>query len=155
VKKNSYINFIEENTPDFHQYRGDIQHISGKVLGSHKGIYRFTHGQREGLGVSWKEPLYVADIDSASRTIKVAEKRYLAEDKFTVSCLNWFDSPLLYKDILVKVRYNSLFHDCRLKLAGDKAIVLLNDKVEALTPGQIAVFYCKDMVLGAGIIQRN
>ncbi|MEI8348603.1 MAG: tRNA 2-thiouridine(34) synthase MnmA [Candidatus Omnitrophota bacterium] len=155
VEEQSYAHFIEKNTCDFKRYEGDIRHVNGTALGKHKGIYRFTYGQRGGLGIGWSEPLYVAAIDARTNTVVVGEKKYLYKDIFLVQSLNWFSPPEKYRTIKVKIRYNSPWYDCRLKIDGQVVTVSLKEKVAAITPGQIAVFYHNDMVVGAGIISKN
>lgn len=154
INNRTYPQFIEANLESRGQYQGNIRHVSGDILGRHKGIYYFTRGQRSGLGIAWKEPLYVIDIDRESKDVIVGEKDYLYKDEFRVSSLNWFGSIRQnYKDIGVKVRYNSLIYKCDLKLSKTIGIVFLNDKISAVAPGQLAVFYAGNKVLGGGIIQ--
>jgi tRNA-specific 2-thiouridylase len=162
VKEKPYTKFIEKHIASTSMYEGDIRHIKGDMLGKHKGIYYYTYGQRQGLGISWKEPLYVIAIDSETKTVIVGEKKYLYRDRFTASCLNWFVEPKEYlfsrklaKAVTVKVRYNSPFYNCSVSLNGDKAVVLLKEGIAAITPGQIATFYHRDNVLGGGIIEKN
>ncbi len=152
IQDKNYPDFIEENTPDYQRYAGRIKHTSGDILGKHKGTYYYTLGQRGGLGVSWKEPLYVTAIDSQTKIVTVGEKEFLYRDKFSVHSLNWFVSPKKYKDIKVKVRYRSPRVSCRLKIEGNRAEVNLSKRVDSLTPGQVATFYYQDLVLGGGII---
>ncbi|MDD3296432.1 MAG: tRNA 2-thiouridine(34) synthase MnmA [Candidatus Omnitrophica bacterium] len=139
---------------------GNICHVNGKVLGTHSGIYCFTLGQRSGLGISWKEPLYVVDIDPVTKTVRVGEKSYLYKNNFKVKNPNWFIREYqLFKKLLnkltVKIRYNSLAYPCNVTLEKDTAKVFLRKGVHAITPGQIAVFYYKDIVIGAGEITKQ
>jgi len=155
VRGKYYPEFIEANTADYHKYRGQIKHINGKTLGRHKGIYYYTYGQRGGLGISWHQPLYVTAINDRTKEIIVVEKDLLYKDTFFVHSLNWFLSPKKYKDIKVKVRYNFDPVSCDLKIIEDKARVKLHKKIDSLAPGQIASFYHKDLLLGAGIIEKG
>lgn len=150
----SYINFIEKNSPDCFKYAGDIKHISGKILGKHKGIYRYTLGQRAGLGIAWPKPLYVIAIEAKTNTVIAGEREFLSRDCFSVVSLNWFAPPREFKNIKVKIRYNSKFYNCSLDIKENRAQVKLKEKAEAIAPGQIAVFYWKDLLLGGGIISR-
>jgi tRNA-specific 2-thiouridylase len=156
VKDRSYVDFIERSIGSFDSYKGQVTHVNGMVLGQHKGIYYFTYGQRGGLGISWKEPLYVTDIDPLTRTVTVGEKRYLYKNEFVVEALNWFDCPEGYDNFTVKIRYNSPAYSCRIGFLQDtnKIKVVLTEKVNAITPGQVATFYYKDFVIGAGIISK-
>jgi tRNA-specific 2-thiouridylase len=152
VKDKTYYEFIEEHISDNHKYSGHIKHVSGEILGKHKGIYHFTCGQRGGLGVAWKEPLYVKSIDSETKTVVVGERECVYKDEFSVSNINWFTSLKNHENIKVKIRYNSPLYDCFLKLEGEKARVSLKEKVGAVAAGQIAAFYSNDLLLGGGII---
>ncbi len=154
VKGMSYAEFIEKYIDSSHNCCGQIQHVCGKKLGTHKGIHHYTYGQRGGLGVAWKEPLYVTDIDSSTKTVVVGEREHLGKDRFLVGNLNWFVSSESFKSLKVRIRYNSSFYGCRLKDCGEKVLVLLEQKVDAITPGQLATFYCDDKVVGGGIIEK-
>lgn len=148
-----YGRFIKENISTLDKYKGEIQHISGKVFGRHNGFYNFTYGQRSGLGIAWKEPLYVVGIDSKKAVVLVGEKKYLYKNEFEVSALNWFLPVKKYeKDLKVRIRYNSPLYDCRIEIREDSVKVFLEDKIDAVTPGQIAAFYSSGIVIGAGVI---
>ena len=155
VQDKYYPEFIEENITDHHKQRGYIKHVSGKVLGKHKGIYYYTYGQRSGLGVSWTHPLYVTNVDPETKDVIVAEKNLFCRNSFFVHSFNWFLSPKKYKDIKVKVRYNSAPLSCNLRFIDDRVEVKLEKKIDFLAPGQIAAFYRKDTLLGAGIIEKS
>lgn len=155
INNKEYSDFIEENVADHYKYSGEIRHIKGDLLGRHKGIYYYTYGQREGLKIGWKEPLYVKNIDNEKNQVIVAERKYLSNDTFSVKYLNWFCSPEKFKAIGVKIRYNSLIYPCSLKITGTKAEVKAAERIEAITPGQIAAFYYKDLLLGGGIIEKG
>lgn len=152
VREKSYPEFIEKNCSDYYKYSGQIKHLNGEVLGRHKGIYHYTYGQRSGLGLAWKEPLYVIGIDSKDNSIIVGERNYLSKDTFTVESLNWLYPFKQYKSITVRVRYNSPVSACSLDIRGSKAEVKLTKKIDAIAPGQLAAFYHKDLLLGGGII---
>jgi len=154
VNEKSYPEFIEKNCKDYYKYSGQIKHVSGRLLGRHKGIYHYTYGQRSGLGLAWKEPLYVTDIDSKDNSVIVGERDCLNKDTFTVDSLNWLYPFGQYKSITVKVRYNSPTFACTLKINGKTAKVKLAKKIDAIAPGQLAAFYYKDLLLGGGIITR-
>ena len=161
VKEKPYHKFIESNSKCSNAFIGKIRHIDGTVLGEHKGIYYFTYGQRSGLGISWKEPLYVVGIDEKDNTVLVGEKKCLYKKYFTVSSLNWFTDIKKFlknnqkqNNLGVKIRYNSDFYKCHIDFDKEKVSVELLDAAYAITPGQIAVFYNKDVVLGAGVIDK-
>lgn len=161
VGGDSYPEFIEKNRSDYYKYSGPIRHIGGEVLGRHKGIYNYTYGQRSGLGVAWKEPLYVTGIDSRDNSVIVGERSSLPKDIFKVNSLNWLYTFRRYRpyagkmnNVNVKVRYNSRPIPCVLKVKGDSAEVRLLKKVDSLAPGQLAAFYRRDLLLGGGIIGK-
>jgi len=154
IREKSYPEFIEKNRNDYYKYSGQIKHVSGEILGRHKGIYRYTYGQRSGLGLAGKVPLYVTGIDSEDNSVIVGERNYLNRDTFTVSSLNWLYPFKQYKSIAVKVRYNSSSVACSVRINDKTATVKLAKKVDAIAPGQLAAFYYKDLLLGGGIIAR-
>ena len=155
VREDNYSDFIKENISEPKKYWGDIKNIDGEVLGKHKGFYNYTYGQRTGLGISWHEPLYVNSIDAKSREVLVGGRDHLFRDSFLVHSLNQilpFDD---YRDIQVKVRYNSDSFGCTLKIKDSKAEVNLKDRIDAITPGQVASFYSGDVLLGGAIIAKD
>ena len=136
---------------------GLIVHVSGKVLGKHKGIQFFTIGQRSGLDVSWSEPLYVVKIIPEENKIIVGEKRFAFKKRFVVNNLNWiyFDSPPDVFNARVKTRYKGEEREGKIRIIGkDRAEVSLKEEIFAVTPGQSAVFYKDDYVIGGGIIDE-
>jgi tRNA-specific 2-thiouridylase len=161
VKEKQYYAFIEKNLNNRQDYSGDIRHVNGKVLGRHKGIYYFTYGQRTGLGISWHEPLYVLKVDESDNSVVVGEKKYLSKNKFSVKNINSFINWKKYFPdgnfcgVQVKIRYNSKLYDCSLEPKEERILVALKNEAEAITPGQIAVFYHKNAVLAAGVIEKE
>ena len=155
IQGRRYPEFIEDNAPRDCKHEGVIKHIDGQVLGKHKGIYHYTYGQRGGLGIGWHKPLYVTAIDSKTKEIIVAQKEHLNKKVFFVNSLNWFIEPQKKRDITVKVRYNSRARTCQIKIQGDKAQVTLTEVLDSVAPGQIAAFYHKQVLLGAGIIEKS
>jgi tRNA-specific 2-thiouridylase len=147
-----YAEFIEEHITDYKRWCGPIRYIDGKILGEHRGIYRYTRGQRYGLGLSWPRPLYVISIEAETRTVIVGEKEHLLRDNFTVHSLNWFLSPETFEDLEVRVRYNAACCPCRLTFRRQGAEVSLAKEIDSVTPGQLAAFYSKGILLGGGII---
>ncbi|MFO8086863.1 MAG: aminomethyltransferase beta-barrel domain-containing protein, partial [Bacteroidales bacterium] len=106
--------------------------------------HNFTYGQRSGLGIAWREPLYVYDLDSKNNAVIIAEKNRIYQDKFKVTSLNWFGGAGEPGDNTadVKIRYNSPSYKCCFtKIDGNSIMVELKDPVAAVAPGQIAAFY--------------
>ena len=147
---------------------GQIVLADGQVVGEHDGIEHFTIGQRKGLGVAWSEPLHVVRLDGAMNQVVVAPRRDAARGDALVGAVNWVsiappDKPI---DVEVQVRYRSgpqrarltplpptaadaaadRPHRCRLEFAEEQF---------SITPGQAAVFYAGEMVLGGGLIQGD
>ncbi len=132
---------------------GPILDMNGRMLGEHKGIPFFTIGQREGLGLSLKEPHYVISIDASRNQIIVGERKYLKARGFIVRDIN-----LLIKhfprDVLVKIRYGHRGTRCKVDLKINNTEVIFDEPQEAVTPGQSAVFYDDNIVLGGGVIEE-
>ncbi len=145
-------NFLKDILPET---KGDILHISGKKLGTHRGYYFYTIGQREGLNISWKEPLYVIDINPEKNILYVGERIYTMKNEFTVKNLNWlFEINKSSFNAKVKTRYKSKEIDCNVEKIDNQVKVKLKFNEFALTPGQSAVFYKDEIVLGGGIIDK-
>ncbi len=137
---------------------GEIIDIKGNVLGSHNGISRYTVGQRKNLKIGGlKEPYYVLKIDNKKNQIIAGPKNLAFSNKATINNINWIVPPRLITDkqIKAKIRYGSNFSECTLKIKNSKEATLYFTKpVFAVTPGQSAVLYNKDVVLGGGIIVK-
>ena len=136
---------------------GDVVDRAGKVLGRHGGIHGVTIGQRRGLGISAAEPLYVVDIDDASKRVVVGKKNELARSGLIARSVNWLEAPDAEEfEAEVQIRYRAPAIRCystgsrminRAKCASKKPF-------PAVTPGQAAVFYRGEQLLGGGWIER-
>jgi len=134
---------------------GDIVDRSGNVLGHHEGIHHFTVGQRRGLGVSAPEPLYVTDMKEVSRQVVVGTKAELGCTGLIASDLNWIDcDPAEEFDAEVQIRYRSRPVPAVVHRLENSVAVIFKEMVTAVTPGQAAVFYQGDRVLGGGWIDE-
>jgi len=143
---------------------GEIVLQDGTVVGQHDGIEHFTIGQRRGLGVAWREPLHVVQLDAAFNRVVVATRQQAARSGCSVGAVNWVsmappEQPL---EVQVQVRYRSSPEPALLTplaaSAGEGALmsrVQLDFATEqfSITPGQAAVFYAGDVVLGGGLIE--
>jgi tRNA-uridine 2-sulfurtransferase len=153
VPENDYRRFLRESGVGDKQ--GDIVTRTGKVLGQHTGVHNFTIGQREGLNLGGlKHPLYVVAMDSATNRVIVGESDELLRSKFEVSSCTWADdTPSEPLEVVVKPRHQHpgarAFVDA---LPGNRALVRLPEPQRAITPGQAAVFYRDDVVVGGGWI---
>ncbi|MGA2866784.1 MAG: tRNA 2-thiouridine(34) synthase MnmA [Verrucomicrobiota bacterium] len=155
VPDNDYGRFLQQaNLAQRH--RGEIVHLNGQVLGHHQGIEFYTIGQRRGLGLASPKPLYVVELDAASNRVVVGDASALARAEFEVERCNWipFDRPPDTLEAAVKIRYHHPGAPATVTpLEGAKARVKLHAPQRAVTPGQAAVFYQDDLVLGGGWIR--
>jgi tRNA-uridine 2-sulfurtransferase len=142
----------EENRP------GDIVDKSGTVLGRHTGIWNYTIGQRKGLGIAYAEPLYVLSIDSSQNRIVVGTEKDTLRSGFTVNDLVWsgiggLDGP---RGAQVKIRSAAPAAEATIEPAPANTVrVQFLAPFSSITPGQSAVFYDGDTVLGGGIIDES
>jgi tRNA-specific 2-thiouridylase len=137
------------------RHRGEIVNARGQVLGHHDGIEFYTIGQRKGLGISSPRPLYVLELDAAANRVVVGDESALERDEFVAERCNWipFDEPAGEIEASVKIRYNHPGTPATLAPLGPgRTRVKLHTPQRAITPGQAAVFYQDDLVLGGGWI---
>jgi len=134
---------------------GEIVDLSGKALGSHAGIHKFTVGQRKGLNVSAREPLYVVKIDPSNNRVLVGPQDALFSDYAMAEELNWIcEPPDPDVEYRVKIRYKSRPAACKVCIeAPDRMKISFSQKQRAITPGQTAVLYQGDEVIGSGVIK--
>lgn len=135
--------------------QGELVTTSGEVLGHHAGVHRFTVGQRRGLGIAAGRPLYVVHIDSASRRVTVGGEDELLRDACEVRDVNWISghAPLAPVEAMVKIRYRHQSAAAAVEPLGSSRVHLrFRERQRAVTPGQAAVFYSGERVLGGGWI---
>ncbi len=153
IPDGDYVRFLEGE--GINGLEGDIVHVSGQTLARHDGIYRYTIGQRKGLGIGWSEPLYVIAIDAAKNQVIVGERRYLSRSEMVVAqCLWTTGKPAANFSTHCRIRYrhNEVPVSVEL-LQGDRVKVVFETPQDGVTPGQAAVFYRDDLVIGGGWIQ--
>jgi tRNA-specific 2-thiouridylase len=129
----------------------------GKVLGKHNGIINYTVGQRKGLGISSPTPLYVIGIDAQTNTVIVGEKKDVYASEFISIDLNWLAFEKLIAPVTLKVKIRYLHAEAEALITpvyDDKVSVKFTAPQMAVTPGQSAVFYDGDVVVGGGTIER-
>jgi tRNA-specific 2-thiouridylase len=132
---------------------GPVIDINGHELGTHKGIPFYTIGQREGLNIAYKHALYVIKIDKEKNTIIVGTKENRFFREVVVKNLNWIVPPAKERlRVKVKIRSQQKKADAALYIKGEAAHLSFDKPQESPTPGQAAVFYEKDIVLGGGWI---
>jgi len=155
VGDGNYRDFLAEHFPETAR-PGPIVDMAGAEVGSHGGTAGFTIGQRRGLGVALQEPRFVVDIDSATSTIVIGDRADLRASGCVVENVSFVaGQPPIEGAIEVKVRYRSHPVPARLAADGDSWQVLFGDPQTAVAPGQAAVFYRGDEVLGGGTIERS
>ncbi len=135
---------------------GPILDLEGNVLGTHRGLPHYTVGQRRGLGVSTGEPLYVVALDPERNAVVVGPESALYAEGLVAGELTWIAGELPEKKFscVVQIRYRASPVPCEVELRGGEAFVMFDRPQRAVTPGQAAVFYRGDIVLGGGVIRR-
>jgi tRNA-specific 2-thiouridylase len=147
--------YLEEQGERLPETSGELVASDGEVLGRHEGIFNFTVGQRKGLGVSSPLPLYVLAIDPASHRVTVGADEELATRSLRARGLNWISIPNLSAPmrVQVKIRHRHEPAWATLEPAGaDEVTATFDEPQRAVTPGQSAVFYDGDEVVGGGWI---
>ncbi|MGF1570245.1 MAG: tRNA 2-thiouridine(34) synthase MnmA [Nodosilinea sp.] len=140
---------------------GDIVHINGQILGQHNGIHHYTVGQRKGLGIAAPHPLYVVGFDVGRNQVIVADRDDAHWPDCTVQRVNWVSvtAPTAPVPVSVQIRYRSEAVGATLfplpaTLDGGERVKLVFDEPQfGVTPGQAAVWYDGDLVLGGGLIE--
>lgn len=136
---------------------GEIVDIDGNILGKHQGLAFYTVGQRQGMGVSAKERLYVIRLETGTNRLVIGPQSLLFKNSLKAKELNWVSGspPRNGIEITAKVRYRSIEAKCALQIVGDTAEVRFDEPQRAIAAGQSVVFYQADRVLGGGIIDET
>src|SRR5215469_11811494 len=160
VPGGDYKNFLDaylaEQGESFPDTSGELVTTDGRVIGEHTGIHNFTVGQRKGLGVATGSPLYVLQIKGDTRQVVVGEPEHLYSRILVAHRINVVSMDDLHEPIrvAVKIRHRHEPAEAVLeKTAADEIRVTFDEPQRAITPGQAAVFYDKDVVVGGGWIQ--
>ncbi len=168
IQNNDYISFLKKYNDNVNN-EGNIVLSNGEILGKHTGLINYTVGQRRGLGVSYKEPLYVIKLDKAKNEVIVGTEKELYTDELMANELNFLvDISSLRSEtkiqnnlqnneqqeieIEAKIRYRSKPAKATLKIEDNIAKVKFSEPQRAITPGQSVVFYLNNIVLGGGKI---
>ena len=155
VPDGDYAGFIERYTGNEYQ-NGDFVDLDGNVLGEHKGIIRYTIGQRKGLGLSLPKPMYVCRVNPADNTVILGDDADLFSKSLDASDINLIatdrlDAPV---NVTAKVRYSQTAAPARVWQTGeDELHVEFAEPQRAITPGQAVVLYDGDTVVGGGVIK--
>lgn len=133
--------------------RGELVDESGRVLGWHDDYARFTVGQRKGLGIALGYPAFVVRIEADTRRVVVAPEARLHHQGLVASGANWFRTPAPGEPIAVRIRHRGALVPCEVEAADDGTVrARFHQPARAVTPGQAAVFYQGDAVLGGAWI---
>ncbi len=153
VPDGNYKRFLEENS-SLKPKIGNIVNSKGENLGKHTGLYNYTIGQRKGLGISNAHPLFVLGFNKEKNEVIVGEEAELYKKEILVKDINLLLVDKIDKEIevSVKTRYSAKEAKAKIVQDGDYIKVIFNEPQRAVTPGQSAVFYIDDIVLGGGKI---
>jgi tRNA-specific 2-thiouridylase len=158
VPDGDYASAVEKIRPDGLPGEGEIVDRRGQVLGQHPGIHHFTVGQRRGLGLSADRPLYVAGLDAERNRVVVGAVDDLNAKGARLARVSWVSgvAPERAVRATVRVRYRHVGTSASIETrAGGQAVVSFDEPVRAVAPGQAAVFYDGDVVLGGGWIAES
>ncbi len=155
VKNEMYYDFIERTQGKTYP-EGDFVTVDGKTLGKHKGIIRYTVGQRKGLGIAYSSPLYVVKVDPEENKVILGSNEDLFTDTLIAKNINLISVPEINHPMRVyaKVRYRHVAQPATVtQLDNDTIKVVFDTPQRAITKGQSVVLYDNDLVVGGGIIQ--
>lgn len=156
VTDGDYGDYIVSHAEDPLPGEGAIVDSNNQVLGKHRGLFRYTTGQRRGLGVSGGKPLYVIGKNTETNTLIIGEESELYSSRLTAGSINWMavsglDQPMRCR---TKIRFSHSFADALVVPEdNDHVAVEFDTPQRAVTPGQSVVFYDGDTVVGGGIIE--
>ena len=154
IQYGNYKKFLEENS-DLKPMPGNIVNKKGEILGKHNGLYNYTIGQRKGLGISYKVPLFVIGFNKEKNELIVGENEETFQKEMLVNNINWLliDKLEDKQEVLVKTRYSTKEDEAVIEQIDDDIVkVIFKEPAQRIPPGQSAVFYIGDIVLGGGKI---
>ena len=154
VPDGNYKKFLANNS-HIKPKEGNIVNSKGEILGKHSGLYNYTIGQRKGLGISNTVPLFVLGFNKEKNEVIVGEEKELYKKEITVTDINLLlvdkiEEPM---EVDLKTRYSSKVAKAKIEQDGENIKVTFDEPQRAITPGQSAVFYVGDIVLGGGKIK--
>ena len=151
IPDDNHTRFVSQHRPGA-EGAGDIVDESGRVLGQHDGYWRYTVGQRRGLGVAAGHPLYVLSVNADTRQVVVGRSERLMHQSLEAYGVNWFRKPRPDEDLRVRIRHRGALHPCTIT-AEDPLTIRLAAPARAIAPGQAAVLYVGEEVIGGGWIR--
>ena len=153
IPDGDYKKFLEENS-DIKPIEGNIINSKGDILGKHTGLYNYTIGQRKGLGISNPVPLFVLGFNKDKNEVIVGKENELYKKEILVSNINLLlvDEIKDWLEVTIKTRYSTKSAKAKIIQEGDNIKVIFDEPQRAITPGQSAVFYIDDILLGGGKI---
>lgn len=153
IPDNDYVRFLKENSK-IDLKKGKIKNIKGEILGEHEGLINYTIGQRKGLGVTYKEPLYVIKIDIQKNELIVGTEEELYSNYLEIENVNIvLPIDITKENIKAKIRYAAKEAECEIeKIENDKIKLKFKEPQRAITKGQSVVIYVDNIVLGGGVI---
>jgi tRNA-specific 2-thiouridylase len=160
VPDNDYHRLLKQMDPDLQMRTGNgpLIDTDGNLIGYHDGYPFYTIGQRRGFGGGFKSPMYVVEIDAKTNTVTVGPEDALKTQRFTVNTINLICTEKINKPIraTIKIRYNDDGHAGTLiPLTADSLEIVFDAPQKSVTPGQSAVFFDEDRVIGGGIIAQS
>ena len=154
IPDGDYKKFLENNS-NLQPKQGNIVNSKGEILGKHTGLYNYTIGQRKGIGISYSEPLFVLGLNQEKNEVIVGEEKELYKNEIFVTDINLLlvDEIKEPINVEVKTRYSAKSAKAQIMQNGNEIKVVFEEPQRAITPGQSAVFYIVDIVLGGGKIK--
>ena len=153
---NDYRDFLRTYAPEV-MVEGPIITSAGEILGKHRGLSNYTIGQRKGLGISYREPLYVLTMNPYKNALVVGTRAELGRDQLEAANFNWVSgaAPAEAFRAEVKIRYQSRPQWAAIHCLGSERVRIVFDEPQRdITPGQAAVVYQDDICLGGGVIVK-
>lgn len=154
IPSGDYRTFLEKNS-NIKSIKGNIVDINENILGTHTGLYKYTIGQRKGLGISNDFPLYVIGFNKEKNELIVGNEKELYKKEFIVQDVNWLLFDKLERELIVyvKTRYSSKAYRAKIIPYRNNIKVIYDESQKSITAGQSAVFYINDIVIGGGKIR--
>lgn len=152
IPDNDHTSFIDRYRPE-QEGKGNIVLEDGTVVGQHDGFWKYTVGQRKGLGVAMGERQYVLDIDASTNTVVIGSNESLFHRSLSATSVNWFRKPRPGEELTARIRHRGFLHPCTIE-GEDPLVVHFQGPVRAITPGQAVVLYSGTEVIAGGWITK-